>query len=414
MKKFYLLTTAIFMASAAGAQVAALSPAALSPDFMTTADIASVEAVAPATSLRSPAAVADDDDDYAIHLGASYYGTLYSIASQNGSARGWLKSGRAVFLEDASLNISIEGFYSGILLTGGVYDPTAATLTFHKQQVSVTTSADTKQIVVGIGRIDSNGSISLTDDDIVFTVTDTEISYEGTVSGNRWDKILVLQNATSGGYYDYIPMYSFYYTNGITTFDYYESTTAETPTQGTEPIYAELNGNKLTVTGLYGLGFTFPVDFVLDSDALTATATDAVVSKAQASQTEVVDYIMYDLIVDGDNVSVGEPVVAFDAVETIDDNMAPITMLANAHCAILAAYGDNTYTPFGTGIFFNTLIRVPGHIFAETGVSDVAVTDYDATAPVEYFDLRGCRVSNPAHGIYLRRQGAAVSKVLVR
>ena len=91
----------------------------------------------------------------------------------------------------------------------------------------------------------------------------------------------------TGGYYDYIPMYDFNYTNGITTFDYFESTSATAPISGTEPIYGELNGNTLTVTGLYGLGYSFPVDFVLDSDELTATATDAVVSKAQASQTEI-------------------------------------------------------------------------------------------------------------------------------
>ena len=415
MKKFYLFTTAILMASAAGAHVSALSPVALAPDFITTADIASVEASDTALPLRSPAAVAEDDnDDYAIHLGASYYGSLYSIASQNGSPRGWIKSGRAVFLEDASLNISIEGFYNGILLSGGVYDVAAATLTFPQQQVSVTTSAGTNEILIGIGQLTSTGGISMTDDDIVFSVTDKEISYKGTINGSRWDKIIVLQNMATGGYYDYIPMYDFNYTNGITTFDYFESTSATAPISGTEPIYGELNGNTLTVTGLYGLGYSFPVDFVLDSDELTATATDAVVSKAQASQTEVVDYIMYDLIIDGETVSVGDPVVVFNAVETVDDNLAPITILSNAHCAILAAYGGSTYTPFGTGIFNNTMIRVPGHILAESGVGDVAIDGDDASAPVEYYDLRGCRVCNPTHGIYLRRQGASVSKILVR
>lgn len=39
----------------------------------------------------------------------------------------------------------------------------------------------------------------------------------------------------------------------------------------------------------------------------------------------------------------------------------------------------------------------------------------DANEPVEYFNLQGVRVSNPAAGgIYIRRQGNSVTKVLVK
>lgn len=38
----------------------------------------------------------------------------------------------------------------------------------------------------------------------------------------------------------------------------------------------------------------------------------------------------------------------------------------------------------------------------------------DGQAPTEYYDLRGVRVSNPSAGLYIRRQGAAVSKVIIR
>ncbi|MGN0218945.1 MAG: chitobiase/beta-hexosaminidase C-terminal domain-containing protein [Muribaculaceae bacterium] len=46
-----------------------------------------------------------------------------------------------------------------------------------------------------------------------------------------------------------------------------------------------------------------------------------------------------------------------------------------------------------------------------TGVEDVTV---DENAPVEYYNLQGVRVENPENGIYIRRQGSKVSKVLVR
>ena len=45
------------------------------------------------------------------------------------------------------------------------------------------------------------------------------------------------------------------------------------------------------------------------------------------------------------------------------------------------------------------------------GVDDIIV---DENAPVEYYNLQGVRVANPENGIYIRRQGSKVSKVLVK
>lgn len=47
-----------------------------------------------------------------------------------------------------------------------------------------------------------------------------------------------------------------------------------------------------------------------------------------------------------------------------------------------------------------------------TGVEAVG-TDAAADAPVEYFNLQGQPVANPAAGIYIRRQGAKVEKVII-
>ena len=38
----------------------------------------------------------------------------------------------------------------------------------------------------------------------------------------------------------------------------------------------------------------------------------------------------------------------------------------------------------------------------------------EANAPVEYFNLQGVRVANPENGLFIRRQGSSVSKVLVK
>lgn len=42
-----------------------------------------------------------------------------------------------------------------------------------------------------------------------------------------------------------------------------------------------------------------------------------------------------------------------------------------------------------------------------------AGADGDADAPVKYFNLQGQPVANPAAGIYIRRQGTKIGKVIM-
>lgn len=48
-----------------------------------------------------------------------------------------------------------------------------------------------------------------------------------------------------------------------------------------------------------------------------------------------------------------------------------------------------------------------------TGINSI-VTEEDVNAPVEYYNLQGVRVANPESGLYIRRQGNKVTKVLVK
>lgn len=47
----------------------------------------------------------------------------------------------------------------------------------------------------------------------------------------------------------------------------------------------------------------------------------------------------------------------------------------------------------------------------QTGVAEIETAE---NAPVEYFNLQGVRVANPENGLYIRRQGNKVSKVIVK
>ncbi|MDE5786756.1 MAG: hypothetical protein K2H98_09510, partial [Duncaniella sp.] len=64
-----------------------------------------------------------------------------------------------------------------------------------------------------------------------------------------------------------------------------------------------------------------------------------------------------------------------------------------------------------TGAIENACV-VKSPVEGDAGIAAVIADDSDA--PVEYFNLQGIRVSEPAGGVFIRRQGGKVSKVLVR
>jgi hypothetical protein len=56
--------------------------------------------------------------------------------------------------------------------------------------------------------------------------------------------------------------------------------------------------------------------------------------------------------------------------------------------------------------------QLPDDFTPLAGVKDITVDNSEAE--VEYFNLQGIRVNNPTNGLYIRRQGKTVTKVLVK
>ncbi len=50
------------------------------------------------------------------------------------------------------------------------------------------------------------------------------------------------------------------------------------------------------------------------------------------------------------------------------------------------------------------------YVDAETGIEDTMV---DENAPVEYYNLQGVKVANPENGIFIKKQGAKATKVVL-
>lgn len=64
---------------------------------------------------------------------------------------------------------------------------------------------------------------------------------------------------------------------------------------------------------------------------------------------------------------------------------------------------------------FNLKFQLDIPAESESGIEDIVTDNVDENAPVEYYNLQGIRLSEPAAGqIVIRRQGSKVSKILVR
>lgn len=81
---------------------------------------------------------------------------------------------------------------------------------------------------------------------------------------------------------------------------------------------------------------------------------------------------------------------------------------ANGHEASMYVNYVKIYQKGDADEFFFS--AVPGD--TEAGIGNIATDNADA--PVEYYNLHGIRVENPANGIYIRRQGNKVEKVIVK
>jgi hypothetical protein len=94
-----------------------------------------------------------------------------------------------------------------------------------------------------------------------------------------------------------------------------------------------------------------------------------------------------------------------DGWESTATNELEYTLKSNTLLLIKAVDSTSGEESGVTGFYFSAAGTI-------TGVEGVAA---DAiAAPVEYFNLQGQRVAAPAQGIFIRRQGNKVEKVVIR
>lgn len=178
-----------------------------------------------------------------------------------------------------------------------------------------------------------------------------------------------------------------------------ETTKVEEEVPYSYETYVELKDNALNFYGFCGLSPI--ITFEIDKAKSTATATDQYAGSIPADQTgsqyydmTLVDWKTKDAVVTASLANVGEKC---EMTVTCPEGWAAV--VPNVGYLLRAT---------STKITMN--FNIPG---LGAGVNGIMV-DEDADAPVEYFNLTGVKVENPSNGLYIRRQGHNVSKVLVK
>lgn len=189
--------------------------------------------------------------------------------------------------------------------------------------------------------------------------------------------------------------------NTIMTADAHETT--ENQTDITVP--AEYSINTLYLEDyeaiiMTGVGGSFePMIWYIDQENMTAQATDQMMG------------IVYD------NADNGYEVWAFDEnatdAYTVDGTLSTDPATGNTIMTI------PSQMLFACELgwvekFDNTVFKYDFNFLKNAGIDNVTVDSDNANKPVEYFNLQGVKVANPANGIYIRKQGTSVSKVLVK
>lgn len=93
------------------------------------------------------------------------------------------------------------------------------------------------------------------------------------------------------------------------------------------------------------------------------------------------------------------------------DVTLPITASANSGEFDLVFWWYNLNTNKQIGLADVIISGILTGDIETSAITDIAA---DENAPVEYFNLQGMRVENPANGLFIKRQGSKVSKVIIK
>lgn len=420
MKKFYAFVCAVVVALTASAGPIDFAPKAkkditkleLSTKSFKT-NLTNAKRVKRASRISANDAALEGDKMY---LEESY---SFGPNEDQTAAKGWQTDGSVILRRAKDGTYTIENFFSqGINLTGGVYDAAESTLTFEPQVVASGLTDMGRDFESVMAVIVDNEDEFIEDHPIVFDVDipnrnlfymcDTDEEGYGT---NCLGLACMDKDNEKVGFLDWLAMIDLNQVNGMCAFRYDNGN--DELVQEQNLVYNEVVEGNLVTTGLFGVGFGYPVTFTLNQETNTAVADNQVVVKMGDGTGASHDFMFYNLIFNEDStgVSVGEPVETFEIIPQ-EGAEGIMTYIYKDFTVVCTPYNGQMAPLVDGGIIYGFQILYDGDIFDPTGIHDVQL-DKNTNAPVEYYNLQGIRVSEPTKGgIYIRRQGNVSTKIM--
>lgn len=242
------------------------------------------------------------------------------------------------------------------------------------------------------------------DDDLKFIVLDGELM---SLYGNGMGILATYNSRYTGWAFETT---DFYMPNGNASYKAMDQQGQFTNT--TSDIYALFDTEKKSIQ-IIGFDNWGAIDFNYN-DALTqAVTTGDPIYKFfnpgddDAAMNDETVYEAYLSVIEDQQMYV-------QLIYTLEEEGGKAYLVFDPQCRVFANYN----TDFGGSYaaYSDIEIEMPSLKDAiAAGVEDIVAGEaVDADAPVEYFNLQGQRVAEPAAGLYIKRQGKTVSKVVIR
>ena len=432
MKKFYSFLTAALvgtlMVSAASRISEVKEHASISHDFnvtteMTTTKVAALEkkSVKKAPATKAPATAAEVTGEYLFKA----YARNFDAATNGLPSSYWMTESVPYVQVNEDNSVVIEDFWERTFNVTGTFNPEEGTITIpYTQKITVNTqsgSLDLNIYLVVFGSVTPNYLV------LVVDVENRRLSWTPEDDGSSYLETLLIgtYGYTNGSkIYDQMFDCSLDEINAIMDWAVLDANgdpvldaDGNAETEGTY-VYAEKNAEGQVVisnfcdfwpftNGDAGC-FDYPVTFDVNKDELTITATDQKLNFIAGGQA-----FPYSICGVNEEMQFNydAPELVFYGEEQTLDNGAVVTVFYTPVIGILRVEGEKIYG--GDYYEVEMLMLEPVFTGDESGINEVIAND-NTNAPVEYFNLQGIRVENPAAGIYVRRQGSNVTKVLVK
>lgn len=155
--------------------------------------------------------------------------------------------------------------------------------------------------------------------------------------------------------------------------------------------------NTLTIDNMFGLGFGYNAAFEIDNNKKMIKGNEPIIGQNSSGGP----ICFYGVDSDG----YGTPLSEFSYREDTSTGDIQHLLICNFGAAVDILYNEGTR-------YNGVQVLCPFNPFNGAGVG--SLTEDNADAPAEYYNLQGVRVTNPENGLYIRRQGTKVSKVLIK